>query len=91
MVNLMQFGQAYQTYNIGGSGGPVSMRVLARNVLEACASGKQLHFEEGVFGGDKHRKIDAEKLRFTCPFNIPTMPLSQGLEETVAWYRNNLL
>jgi nucleoside-diphosphate-sugar epimerase len=72
------------------SGQSVTLRALARAVLDATGSDKTLQFDtEFAPAAVKARPTTADRLK--AMFGLSTLtPLSQGLPPTVRWYREAL-
>ncbi|MFI6805466.1 dTDP-glucose 4,6-dehydratase [Streptomyces luteogriseus] len=76
------------TYNIGG-GTPLANRDLVGRLVRACgASWEQIRWVEDRKGHDRRYCVDHSRITRELGYG-PTVPLSTGLAETVAWYRAN--
>ena len=68
-----------------GSGGGVSIKEVAETV--ANITGKEIIWDTEKPSGDRMRIMDTSKAR---KYGIePKVPLTQGIEETLRWYKDN--
>ncbi|MCX3062125.1 dTDP-glucose 4,6-dehydratase [Streptomyces beihaiensis] len=76
-----------QVYNIGG-GEELTNRQLTELLLEACGAGpERVRMVADRTGHDRRYSLDDSRLRALG--YAPEVPFREGLEQTVAWYRDN--
>ncbi|MFF1925564.1 dTDP-glucose 4,6-dehydratase [Streptomyces sp. NPDC058221] len=76
-----------EVYNIGG-GTELTNNQLTELLLEACGAGlQQVRRVADRLGHDRRYSLDDSRLRALG--YAPEVPLRAGLEQTVAWYRDN--
>lgn len=87
MMVAAAFGEHKQAYNIGTNGETrITMLGLAQLVMEKAGVIKQIVHHPGKGGGDPLRWSNSEKLQSLGWRHRWT--LDRGLEETIAWYKN---
>jgi dTDP-glucose 4,6-dehydratase len=84
---VLRQGRPGEIYNVGG-GEEVENRVLTKRILELTGRDESLirHVEDRL-GHDRRYSLDTSKLEALGW--KPTRTLTDGLPETVAWYRDN--
>ena len=76
-----------QIYNIGG-GNEITNRELTERLLQLCGrDDSAIDHVEDRLGHDRRYSIDCSKLRAIGW--APAQDFAEGLEQTVAWYRDN--
>ncbi len=76
-----------EIYNIGG-GNEITNRELTDRLIELCGRDESaIHYVEDRLGHDRRYSIDCSKLRAIGW--APAQDFAEGLEKTVAWYREN--
>ncbi|MFI5688922.1 dTDP-glucose 4,6-dehydratase [Streptomyces sp. NPDC051636] len=76
-----------EVYNIGG-GEELTNHQLTGLLLEACGAGpEQVRMVADRLGHDRRYSLDDSRLRALG--YVPEVPFREGLEQTVAWYRDN--
>jgi dTDP-glucose 4,6-dehydratase len=81
-------GRAGEVYNIGG-GTELSNRVLTEKLLEACGAGwDSVRPVEDRKGHDRRYAIDCTKISTELGY-APQVSFTDGLAQTVEWYREN--
>ncbi|MFD8421108.1 dTDP-glucose 4,6-dehydratase [Streptomyces sp. NPDC059466] len=81
-------GRAGEIYNIGG-GTELDNRRLTERLLEACgASWDQVEYVTDRKGHDRRYSVDWSKAHTELGYK-PQKDFTEGLAETVAWYRDN--
>ncbi|MGW7367908.1 dTDP-glucose 4,6-dehydratase [Streptomyces sp. NPDC054841] len=84
---VLRHGMPGEVYNIGG-GTDLTTRELAEQLLETCGSGwEAVQYIPDRQGNDLRYAMDCTKI--TSLGYRPVRDLSQGLAETVEWYRSN--
>ena len=73
-----------------GSGQEISIRELAELVADVTAFEGEIVWDTSKPNGQPHRQLDVSRAEERFGFRAST-PLRQGLERTVAWYRDALL
>jgi dTDP-glucose 4,6-dehydratase len=85
---VLEKGRAGEIYNIGG-GTEMSNRVLTERLLAACgADWDRVDLVEDRKGHDRRYSVDITKIIEELGYT-PSVPLEQGLADTVQWYRDN--
>lgn len=89
MLYAMAFGKSKEAYNIGTDGDTqVTLQNLVSTILELTGHpDKEVTFLTDKGGGDPTRRSDERKMSDSTGWTY-SMPLEQGLEETVRWYEN---
>jgi len=81
-------GRPGEIYNIGG-GTELTNRELTEHLLAACgADWSSVEHVEDRKGHDRRYSVDWSKIRDELGYE-PAVPFTEGLAETVAWYRDN--
>ncbi|MER5176803.1 dTDP-glucose 4,6-dehydratase [Streptomyces sp. NPDC002896] len=81
-------GRPGEVYNIGG-GTELSNRELTEHLLAACGAGwDMVEYVEDRKGHDRRYSVDCTKIRTELGYR-PRKAFTEGLAETVAWYRGN--
>ncbi len=81
-------GRAGEVYNIGG-GTELSNRELTERLLDACgADWSSVEFVQDRLAHDRRYSVDWNKICDELGYE-PAVPLTEGLVETIAWYRDN--
>jgi len=76
-----------QIYNIGG-GNEITNRELTDRLIELCGRDESaIDYVEDRMGHDRRYSIDCSKLKAIGW--APAQDFAEGLEKTVAWYRDN--
>jgi dTDP-glucose 4,6-dehydratase len=76
-----------EIYNIGG-GNEITNRELTDRLIELCGRDESaIDYVEDRLGHDRRYSIDCSKLRAIGW--APAQDFAEGLEKTVAWYRDN--
>jgi len=76
-----------QVYNIGG-GNEITNRELTDRLIELCGRDESaIDYVEDRMGHDRRYSIDCSKLKAIGW--APAQDFAEGLEKTVAWYRDN--
>lgn len=84
---VLRHGQVGGIYNIGG-GNEITNRELTDRLIELCGRDESaIEYVEDRLGHDRRYSIDCSKLRRLGW--SPAQDFAQGLEQTVAWYRDN--
>ena len=84
---VLRSGMLGEVYNIGG-GNEVPNLALTRRILELLGKGEDLiRYVTDRPGHDRRYSIDCAKVRALGW--EPAVPFEDGLERTVAWYRDN--
>ncbi|MEU6540471.1 dTDP-glucose 4,6-dehydratase [Streptomyces sp. NPDC047000] len=79
-------GRAGEIYNIGG-GTELTNRQLTERLLEACGAGPgQIEYVTDRKGHDRRYSVDWTKIHTELGYK-PQKDFTEGLDETVAWYR----
>ena len=73
-----------------GAGKEFSIRELAGLVAEVVGFGGKVRWDTSMPNGQPRRSVDATRARELFGFEART-PLREGLERTVAWYREHVL
>jgi GDP-L-fucose synthase len=73
-----------------GAGKEISIRELAELVASVTGFEGRIKWDESKPNGQPRRSVDATRARERFGFEART-PLREGLERTVAWYRENAL
>ena len=85
---VLEGGTAGEVYNIGG-GTELSNRELTQLLLNATESGwESVKIVEDRLGHDQRYSVDIRKIEREFGYR-PQKPFSEGLAETVNWYRDN--
>jgi dTDP-glucose 4,6-dehydratase len=84
---LIDIGESGEVYNVGG-GHPVANAVVTRRILELLGKPESLirHVQDRP-GHDRRYSLDTSKLQGLGW--APQVDFTQGLADTVAWYRDN--
>lgn len=81
-------GKPGETYHIGG-GTELTNRQLTRQLLEACGAGwDRVEHVPDRKGHDERYSLDWSKARRELGYT-PRRSFDEGLQETIAWYRDN--
>jgi GDP-L-fucose synthase len=72
-----------------GAGKEISIRELAELVQDVVGFGGRIEWDTSMPNGQPRRSIDATRARELFGFEART-PLREGLERTVAWYREHV-
>ncbi|MEU9111228.1 dTDP-glucose 4,6-dehydratase [Streptomyces sp. NPDC048483] len=81
-------GRAGEVYNIGG-GTELTNREMTERLLELCGAGwDSVRHTDDRKGHDLRYALDDSKIRKQLGYR-PRIPLDQGLEDVVQWYRDN--
>ncbi len=81
-------GRPGEVYNIGG-GTELSNRELTQRLLDACGAGwDMVEYVEDRKGHDRRYSVDCAKISTELGYR-PRKDFTEGLAETVAWYRDN--
>jgi GDP-L-fucose synthase len=72
-----------------GAGKEISIRELAELVQDVVGFGGRIEWDTSMPNGQPRRSIDASRARELFGFEART-PLREGLERTVAWYREHV-
>jgi GDP-L-fucose synthase len=70
-----------------GAGQEISIRELAELVADVTGYTGGIVWDETKPGGQPRRSVDASRARNLFGFEA-RMPLREGIERTVAWYRS---
>jgi GDP-L-fucose synthase len=73
-----------------GAGKEISIRELAELVADVVGFGGKITWDTSMPNGQPRRSVDATRARELFGFEARTS-LREGLERTVAWYRENVL
>ena len=85
---ILEKGREGEVYNIGGNGERTNLEIV-EGVLRILGKPKTLiRFVTDRPGHDRRYGIDFLKLKSELGWS-PSVPLAQGLEETVRWYSEN--
>ena len=88
VLTVLEAGKAGEVYNIGGNSERKNLDVVEK-LLELTGSSKDLiRFVTDRPGHDRRYAIDGSKVRDELGFE-PSWTFEEGLEATVAWYREN--
>ena len=85
--HVLEHGRAGETYNAGGPDEVANMAVVRRIVELTGAAEEQIEHVTDRPGHDRRYSLSSEKVRALGW--APRMRFEQGLEQTVAWYREN--
>ncbi len=81
-------GRSGEVYNIGG-GTELTNRTLTKLLLDALgASWERVELVEDRQGHDRRYSLSIDKIRAELGYE-PGVPFTEGLAQTVAWYRDN--
>jgi dTDP-glucose 4,6-dehydratase len=84
---VLRNGVPGEIYNIGG-GNEITNRELTNRLIEMCGRDESaIDYVEDRMGHDRRYSIDCSKLRAIGW--APAQDFAEGLEKTVAWYRDN--
>ncbi len=84
---VLRHGEVGAIYNIGG-GNEITNRELTDRLIELCGRDESaIDYVEDRLGHDRRYSIDCSKLRALGW--RPEQGFAEGLERTVAWYRDN--
>jgi nucleoside-diphosphate-sugar epimerase len=72
-----------------GAGHEISIRDLAELIAELTGFDGEIEWDESMPNGQPRRSIDATRARELFGFEART-PLREGLERTIAWYREHV-
>jgi dTDP-glucose 4,6-dehydratase len=84
---VLEHGVAGEVYNAGGPDEQANITVVERIVELAEAEESQIEYVPDRPGHDRRYSLSSEKVR-TLGW-LPEVRFEEGLEETVAWYRDN--
>ncbi len=85
LMAVLRSGTSGEVYNIGSEHEEHNVDVVRRIVQLTGADESQITHVQDRPAHDRRYAINSEKLRSTFNWH-PTIPFSQGLEETVLWY-----
>jgi dTDP-glucose 4,6-dehydratase len=85
--HVLAHGQPGEVYNAGGPDEEANMTVVTRIVALSGASESQIEHVRDRPGHDRRYSLSSEKVRALGW--SPRVRFEQGLEQTVAWYRDN--
>ncbi|MDQ0841380.1 dTDP-glucose 4,6-dehydratase [Streptomyces sp. V1I6] len=89
LLAVLTGGRAGETYNIGG-GTELTNKELTGLLLDACGAGwDRVEHVTDRKGHDRRYSVDWTKIRTELGYT-PVHDFTEGLAETVAWYRTNL-
>jgi GDP-L-fucose synthase len=71
-----------------GTGDEISIRELAELIAELTGFGGEIEWDPSMPNGQPRRSLDASRARELFGFEART-PLREGLERTIAWYREH--
>jgi len=71
-----------------GTGAEISIRELAELIAELTGFGGEIEWDSSMPNGQPRRSLDASRARELFGFEART-PLREGLERTIAWYREH--
>src|SRR5262249_11849744 len=69
-----------------GTGDEISIRDLARLVADVCGYSGEIRWDTTRPNGQPRRKLDTSRAEAGFGFRA-RVPLREGIERTVAWYR----
>jgi len=78
------------TFNIGNPRAAVTTLELARKIIEITGSGSKIRFKKNVRTDVEFRIPDISKAKRILGYS-PSVGLTEGLERSIAWYRENPL
>ncbi|MEU9015562.1 dTDP-glucose 4,6-dehydratase [Streptomyces sp. NPDC048479] len=88
LLAVLTGGRAGETYNIGG-GTELTNKELTGLLLDACGAGwDRVEHVTDRKGHDRRYSVDWTKIRTELGYT-PVQDFTEGLAETVAWYRDN--
>ena len=76
-------------FNIGNSNGDVTTKELAEKIVKAAKSDSKIVFKEVDFPDVKNRVPDVSKANEILGY-IPKVSVDEGIEKTVAWFKEHL-
>jgi dTDP-glucose 4,6-dehydratase len=85
--HVLEHGVAGEVYNAGGPDEQANITVVERIVELAEAEESQIEYVPDRPGHDRRYSLSSEKVRALGW--LPEVRFGEGLEETVAWYRDN--
>ncbi len=85
--HVLEHGQPGEVYNAGGPDEEANMTVVTRIVALSGASESQIEHVSDRPGHDRRYSLSSEKVRVLGW--APKVRFEEGLEQTVAWYRDN--
>jgi dTDP-glucose 4,6-dehydratase len=85
--HALEHGNAGEVYNAGGPDEEPNMTVVTRIIELTGASPSQIEHVTDRLGHDRRYSLSSEKVRALGW--TPRVRFDEGLEETVAWYREN--
>jgi dTDP-glucose 4,6-dehydratase len=85
--HVLEHGVAGEVYNAGGPDEEANIDVVRRIVALTGASDSQLEYVADRPGHDRRYSLSSDKVRALGW--APRMRFQEGLEQTVAWYREN--
>jgi GDP-L-fucose synthase len=71
-----------------GTGAEISIRELAEQIAELTGFEGEIEWDSSMPNGQPRRSLDASRARELFGFEART-PLREGLERTIAWYREH--
>ncbi len=86
--HVLEHGELGEVYNAGGPDEEANMHVVQRIIALTGASESQIEHVADRPGHDRRYSLSSEKVRALGW--EPRVRFEQGLEETVAWYRDNV-
>jgi len=88
LMRLMNVDEVHDPVNLGNPG-EFTIKQLAEEVLKICGSDSGITFRELPQDDPKQRKPDISRARSVLQWQ-PTIPLNEGLEKTVAYFRKRV-
>jgi dTDP-glucose 4,6-dehydratase len=85
--HVLEHGEPGEVYNAGGPDEEANMTVIARIVELTGADRSQIEHVSDRPGHDRRYSLSSEKVRALGW--LPRVRFEEGLEQTVAWYREN--
>jgi UDP-glucuronate decarboxylase len=89
LIRLMQAEDLHEPVNLGNPG-EFTIKELAEVVLEMCGSGAGVKYLDLPPDDPKQRQPDITRAQELLGWN-PAIPLRQGLEKAVAYFRNRVI
>jgi UDP-glucuronate decarboxylase len=88
LIRLMNVDDVHEPVNLGNPG-EFTIKELADEVVKICGSNSGVEYLPLPQDDPKQRKPDISRAETLLGWN-PTIPLSEGLQKTVAYFRNNV-
>ena len=85
--HVLAHGQPGEVYNAGGPDEEANIDVVKRIIAATGASESQIDYVRDRPGHDRRYSLSSEKVRALGW--TPRVRFAEGLEQTVAWYRDN--